>query len=60
MSARIVRLITHGIRGGWLPWGNMSAGGRHLHHYNIGTLGAVRPTPTPTHPTDRQSSAFRL
>ncbi|WP_232248276.1 hypothetical protein [Streptacidiphilus rugosus] len=31
-----VRLITHGIRGGWLPWGNISAGGRHLHHYNIG------------------------
>lgn len=31
-----VRVITHGIRGGWLPWGNISAGGRHLHHYNIG------------------------
>ncbi|MFJ9588627.1 hypothetical protein [Streptomyces acidicola] len=31
-----VRLITHGIRGGWLPWGNISAGGEHLHHYNIG------------------------
>jgi len=31
-----VRLITHGIRDGWLPWGNVSAGGRHLHHYNIG------------------------
>ncbi|MCX4751131.1 hypothetical protein OG455_37465 [Kitasatospora sp. NBC_01287] len=30
------RLITHGIRGGWLPWGNMSAGGQHLHHYNLG------------------------
>ncbi|MDI5962217.1 hypothetical protein POF50_015065 [Streptomyces sp. SL13] len=30
------RLITHGIRGGWLPWGNVSAGGRHLHHYNFG------------------------
>ncbi|WP_236653226.1 hypothetical protein [Streptacidiphilus melanogenes] len=38
-----VRLITHGIRGGWLPWGNISAGGRHLHHYNIGiaTLAGV-------------------
>jgi hypothetical protein len=31
-----VRLITHGIRGGWLPWGNISAGGEHLHHYNLG------------------------
>ncbi|MDH6117852.1 hypothetical protein [Kitasatospora sp. GAS204B] len=31
-----VRVITHGIRGGWLPWGNISAGGKHLHHYNIG------------------------
>ncbi|MFD7232060.1 hypothetical protein [Streptomyces sp. NPDC059881] len=38
-----VRLITHGIRGGWLPWGNISAGGRHLHHYNFGiaTLAAI-------------------
>jgi hypothetical protein len=38
-----VRLITHGIRGGWLPWGNISARGRHLHHYNIGiaTLAGV-------------------
>jgi hypothetical protein len=26
-----VRVITHGIRGGWLPWGNISAGGEHLH-----------------------------
>ncbi|MGV9358326.1 hypothetical protein [Streptomyces misionensis] len=33
-----VRLITHGIRGGWLPWGNVSAGGTHLHHYNIGIV----------------------
>ncbi|MFI8186515.1 hypothetical protein ACIF70_39410 [Actinacidiphila glaucinigra] len=31
-----VRTITHGIRGGWLPWGNISAGGEHLHHYNLG------------------------
>ncbi|WP_256102827.1 hypothetical protein [Streptomyces sp. Ncost-T10-10d] len=31
-----VRTITHGIRGGWLPWGNISAGGQHLHHYNLG------------------------
>ncbi|MEU6405863.1 hypothetical protein [Streptomyces sp. NPDC046985] len=31
-----VRVITHGIRDGWLPWGNVSAGGEHLHHYNFG------------------------
>ncbi|MEV0966959.1 MULTISPECIES: hypothetical protein [unclassified Streptomyces] len=38
-----VRLITHGIRDGWLPWGNISAAGRHFHHYNlgIGTLACV-------------------
>ncbi|MGI5224682.1 hypothetical protein [Actinoallomurus sp. CA-142502] len=38
-----VRLITHGIRGGWLPWGNISTGGQHLHHYNLGiaTLAGV-------------------
>ncbi|WKE73571.1 hypothetical protein [Streptomyces sp. WP-1] len=37
------RLITHGIRGGWLPWGNISAGKTHLHHYNFGiaTLAGV-------------------
>lgn len=37
------RLITHGIRGKWLPWGNISAGGTHLHHYNLGiaTLAGV-------------------
>ncbi|MFJ6217284.1 hypothetical protein ACIQGZ_28725 [Streptomyces sp. NPDC092296] len=35
-----VRVITHGIRGGWLPWGNISAGGTHLHHYNLG-IGAL-------------------
>ncbi|MFJ7902189.1 hypothetical protein ACIQ6V_17135 [Streptomyces sp. NPDC096198] len=33
-----VRVITHGIRGGWLPWGSLSAGGEHLHHYNIGIV----------------------
>ncbi|AJE39176.1 hypothetical protein [Streptomyces nodosus] len=37
------RLVTHGIRGKWLPWGNISAGGTHLHHYNLGiaTLAGV-------------------
>ncbi|TFE43252.1 hypothetical protein E3E14_22615 [Streptomyces sp. ICN441] len=33
-----VRLITHGIRGGWLPWGNITAAGRHFHHYNLGIV----------------------
>ncbi|WP_280691444.1 hypothetical protein [Kitasatospora sp. GAS204B] len=32
----ITRVITHGIRGGWLPWGNVSVGTKHLHHYNFG------------------------
>lgn len=33
----VTRLITHGIRGHWLPFvHNISTGGRHLHHYNIG------------------------
>lgn len=36
-----VRLITHGIRGGWLPWGNISTGGKHLHHYNLGIAALV-------------------
>ncbi len=29
----IVRFITYGIRDGWLPVGNASSGGTHLHHY---------------------------
>src|SRR6478735_2150694 len=29
----IIRFITYGIRGGWLPVGNASSGGTHLHHY---------------------------
>ncbi|MFB7558792.1 hypothetical protein [Streptomyces brevispora] len=38
------RLITHGIRSGRLPWGNVStSGGTHMHHYNFGiaTLAGV-------------------
>jgi hypothetical protein len=36
----IVRIITHGIRGGWLPFGNLNEGGDHIHHYvwGIGIL----------------------
>lgn len=37
------RLITHGIRSNRLPWGNISARGTHVHHYNFGiaTLAGV-------------------
>lgn len=37
------RLITHGIRGGWLPLKNVGTGDTHLHHYNFGIamLGGV-------------------
>ncbi|MGH3095949.1 MAG: hypothetical protein ACRDMV_08115 [Streptosporangiales bacterium] len=34
----ITRFITHGIRGEWLPLKNVSAGDKHLHHYNFGIL----------------------
>lgn len=34
----ITRFITHGIRGKWLPIKNVSAGDKHLHHYNFGIL----------------------
>lgn len=31
------RLVTHAIRGRWLPFlRNVRVGGRHLHHYNFG------------------------
>lgn len=34
----ITRFVTHGIRGKWLPLKNVSAGDKHLHHYNFGIL----------------------
>ena len=36
----IVRGITYGIRDGWLPFGNITPGGTHIHHYvwGIGIL----------------------
>lgn len=40
----VTRLVTHAIRGHWLPFlHNVSTGGRHLHHYNFGIalLGGV-------------------
>jgi hypothetical protein len=33
------RLVTHGIRGGWLPFvRNVTVGAKHLHHYNWGIV----------------------
>jgi hypothetical protein len=32
------RLITHGIRGGWLPVHDIVRGKRHVHHYNLGII----------------------
>lgn len=29
----VIRFITYGIRGGWLPVGNVSRDGTHFHHY---------------------------
>jgi hypothetical protein len=33
-----VRVSTAGIRGGWWPFGNVSVGGRHIHHFVPGIL----------------------
>jgi hypothetical protein len=37
-SFALVRVSTHGIRGGWWPFGNVSVGGRHIHHFVPGIL----------------------
>ena len=37
----IVRGITHAIRAGVGPFGNISAGGRHIHHSTFGILGLL-------------------
>ena len=37
-SFGLVRLSTHGIRGGWWPFGNIELGGRHIHHFVPGIL----------------------
>lgn len=34
----LVRLSTHGMRGGWWPLGNVKVGGRHIHHFVPGIL----------------------
>lgn len=33
-----VRISTHGIRSGWWPVGNVSMGGRHIHHFVPGIV----------------------
>jgi hypothetical protein len=35
-----MRLSTRGIRGGWWPTGNVTVGGRHIHHFVPGILTA--------------------
>ena len=35
------RVITHSIRAGIGPFGNISAGGRHIHHSTFGILGLL-------------------
>jgi len=37
-SFALVRLSTHGQRGGWWPFGSVSLGGRHIHHFVPGIL----------------------
>jgi hypothetical protein len=39
-SFAFVRLSTWGIRSGWWPFGNVSVGGRHVHHFVPGILTA--------------------
>lgn len=34
----VIRISTYGIRGGWWPFGNVSLGGRHIHHFVPGIL----------------------
>jgi hypothetical protein len=37
----VARAITHSIRAGIGPFGNLSAGGRHIHHSTFGILGLL-------------------
>jgi len=37
-SFAVVRLSTWGIRDSWWPFGNVSVGGRHIHHFVPGIL----------------------
>ena len=37
-SFALVRISTHGIRGGWWPLGDLRLGGRHIHHFVPGIL----------------------
>jgi hypothetical protein len=53
----IVRVITHGIRDGWLPFGNLEPGGTHIHHYvwGIGIVLVVGYVELAFHPTRLRS-----
>ncbi len=53
----VARGITYGIRDGWLPFGNVSSGGIHIHHYvwGIGTLIVVGFVELAYHPTRLRS-----
>lgn len=53
----VVRVITHGIRGGWLPFGNLEPGGTHIHHYvwGIGIVLLVGYVELAFHPTRLRS-----
>ena len=37
-SFALARISTTGIRSGWWPFGNVSIGGRHIHHFVPGIL----------------------
>jgi hypothetical protein len=37
-SFALVRISTHGMRGGWWPLGSVRVGGRHIHHFVPGIL----------------------
>jgi hypothetical protein len=37
-SLAVARLSTHGMRAGWWPFGTVSVGGRHIHHFIPGIL----------------------
>jgi hypothetical protein len=38
LSFALARISTTGIRSGWWPFGNVSIGGRHIHHFVPGIL----------------------
>ncbi len=38
LAFAVVRVITHAIRAGWGPFGNVQMGGRHIHHLVFGIM----------------------